>query len=121
MALPGRTVLTAWEKSNGACWYCGAFLSQNSPELTIDHLRPRSRGGTDLADNLVLCCRRCNTLKGVGTVEELRVKLGRVHGQHKPPPGLIAVVAKDSRRIAPRRLEPRELFEFHFEKASLVP
>ncbi len=30
----------------------------------IDHVIPRSKGGTDDIDNLVLACRGCNFLKG---------------------------------------------------------
>lgn len=32
--------------------------------LTIDHHRPRSRGGTDDGENLVYACARCNEHKG---------------------------------------------------------
>jgi hypothetical protein len=28
--------------------------------FTVDHLLPRSRGGTDALENLALACRRCN-------------------------------------------------------------
>jgi len=41
------------------CEYCG-----NGTELSWDHLIPRSKGGPDIAENLVLCCRSCNSSKG---------------------------------------------------------
>ena len=41
------------------CVYCGS-----SENLTVDHVRPRSKGGTDTADNLVTACRPCNQAKG---------------------------------------------------------
>jgi HNH endonuclease len=31
---------------------------------TIDHIVPRSRGGSDDEANLVLCCQPCNSIKG---------------------------------------------------------
>ena len=34
------------------CQYCGSFK-----DLTIDHVVPKSRGGTNTWDNLVTCCR----------------------------------------------------------------
>ena len=37
---------------------------------TVDHVRPRSRGGGDTWDNLVACCVRCNNAKGDRTPEE---------------------------------------------------
>ena len=41
------------------CVYCGS-----SKNLTVDHVRPKSKGGTDTADNLVTACRPCNQAKG---------------------------------------------------------
>ena len=41
------------------CVYCGS-----SENLTVDHVRPKSRGGMDTADNLVTACRPCNQAKG---------------------------------------------------------
>ena len=53
-----------------ACVYCGSRQS-----LTIDHLVPRIRGGSDEADNLVYACRRCNSSKGGrDLVEWMRAK-----------------------------------------------
>src|SRR3972149_9832281 len=41
------------------CIYC-----QSSTNLSYDHLIPRSRGGPDIADNVVLACKPCNSSKG---------------------------------------------------------
>jgi hypothetical protein len=41
------------------CIYC-----QSSTNLSYDHLIPRSRGGPDIADNVVLACKTCNSSKG---------------------------------------------------------
>ena len=43
--------------------------------LTIDHKIPRSKGGTDHFENLWLLCGACNSMKGTGTVAELKAKL----------------------------------------------
>lgn len=40
------------------CPYCGA------PATEIDHIRPRSKGGTNSESNLVGCCHSCNISKG---------------------------------------------------------
>jgi 5-methylcytosine-specific restriction endonuclease McrA len=42
------------------CRYCGA------PATTVDHVVPRSRGGSDDPTNLVAACARCNRAKGAG-------------------------------------------------------
>jgi 5-methylcytosine-specific restriction endonuclease McrA len=54
------------------CAYCAGHAT------TVDHVLPRSRGGSDTWENLVACCVRCNNAKGDRTLEEkgwhLRVK-----------------------------------------------
>ena len=45
--------------------------------FTVDHIIPRSRGGTDHPDNLQLLCAACNSLKGSRTQPELVVELRR--------------------------------------------
>ena len=44
------------EKYNRTCIYCGG---KNTP-LEIDHIWPKSRGGSDRVANLVISCRPCN-------------------------------------------------------------
>jgi len=41
------------------CVVCGA-----TDDLTVDHVIPKARGGTDDLDNLVTMCRRHNSAKG---------------------------------------------------------
>lgn len=52
-------------KWNNACAYCDA----TGVPLNIDHLRPRSRGGSDRISNLVLACAPCNQAKNNTPVE----------------------------------------------------
>jgi 5-methylcytosine-specific restriction endonuclease McrA len=54
------------EKWNRRCAYCGAT---NTP-LQIEHIVPRSRGGSDRVSNLTLACEPCNQAKGDRTAEE---------------------------------------------------
>ena len=41
------------------CSYCGSQTN-----LSVDHLIPRLKGGSDEADNLISACRTCNSSKG---------------------------------------------------------
>ena len=43
--------------------------------MDVDHILPRSRGGTDHADNLQLLCSGCNRSKGGRTMAEWRASL----------------------------------------------
>ncbi len=51
-----------WEEQGGLCWYCRKRVLSRA--ATIDHVRPRSKGGTNARENLVMACGRCNRGKG---------------------------------------------------------
>ena len=53
---------TLFGRQEGHC--AGCKISFPFRNLTIDHLIPRSRGGTDHEGNLQLLCGACNSLKG---------------------------------------------------------
>lgn len=53
------------------CGYCGVSEEDTGAELTVDHFQPRSRGGSDLPENLVYCCFTCNNRKGDAWSPEL--------------------------------------------------
>ena len=60
------------------CQYCGRRHAKT--ELTIDHVIPRSRGGRDSWENLVLACVACNMKKRDLTPDEARMPLLRRPG-----------------------------------------
>ena len=97
-AVPGRTigsfprprvvrlinyVVTRWRHHRGPAWsrpgvmardrrrcgYCG------KPASTVDHIVPRSRGGTNTWLNTVAACGDCNQRKGDRTPAEARMRL----------------------------------------------
>jgi 5-methylcytosine-specific restriction endonuclease McrA len=61
------------------CQYCGR------PAENVDHVIPRSRGGTHTWDNVVAACRRCNGRKENRLFHEVGFKLAR--SPKPPPPG----------------------------------
>ena len=60
-------------RDRNTCQYCGVVLS--SGELTLDHVIPRSRGGSSTWENLVACCHPCNRRKGNHLLHETDMKL----------------------------------------------
>jgi 5-methylcytosine-specific restriction endonuclease McrA len=50
-----QEIFGAWQHQ---CAYCGESAD------TLDHVRPRHKGGATVATNLVPACRNCNRRKG---------------------------------------------------------
>lgn len=46
------------EKWNYQCAYCGS-----EENLTLDHITPRSKGGSDRLTNILCACKECNNSK----------------------------------------------------------
>jgi 5-methylcytosine-specific restriction endonuclease McrA len=85
------------EKWSRKCAYCDA---ENVP-LNIDHVIPRSRGGSDRVSNLTLACIPCNQAKGSLPVREFvtdPARLARILRQAKAP--LRDAAAVNSTRFA---------------------
>ncbi len=55
------------------CQYCG--IKGTPFELTLDHIIPRSRGGSTEPENLCASCFACNQRKGGRTPDEARMPL----------------------------------------------
>ena len=69
--LSRRAVFT---RDGQACVYCGGSAT------SIDHVVPRSRGGTHTWDNVVAACRRCNHAKADRFLAEIGWSLPRQPG-----------------------------------------
>ena len=54
------------EKWNRQCAYCG----KKDVPLQVEHMHPRSRGGSNSVNNLTLACQPCNQKKGSRTAAE---------------------------------------------------
>ena len=62
-------------RDENRCQYCGK--KHPMPELSLDHVIPRSRGGRTSWDNVVCSCTRCNAKKGGRLPEEAGLRLVR--------------------------------------------
>lgn len=65
---PSRSMI--YKRDGHKCQYCGS-----TKELTIDHIIPRSRGGEDTWENLVVACTSCNSRKGDKLLEDTNLVL----------------------------------------------
>jgi 5-methylcytosine-specific restriction endonuclease McrA len=69
----------------GKCIHCNARLVVSTKGetfgATIEHIVPRTHGGTDALENVALACARCNSQKGV-----------RIDPRRRSDPKLVAVI-----------------------------
>jgi len=91
MPQPRLTRREVFARDGNRCQYCGV-----RSDLTIDHVKPRHRGGPHTWENLTTACRACNHRKGGRTPEEAGMEL-----------------AKHPRRPS---AHPAELFAIHLER-----
>jgi hypothetical protein len=64
-------------KSGTHCWYCDRpfYLVRSARfrgvlQKTIEHIRPKSKGGSNSILNQISCCNDCNNLKGNKTLKD---------------------------------------------------
>jgi len=69
-------LLEKWQRK---CAYCG----KSNTALEIEHIIPKSRGGSNKISNLTLACNKCNLSKGNKTAEEFGFK--EIQKQAKKP------------------------------------
>jgi len=81
-------------RDNYTCQYCG----HTSRELTMDHVVPKRLGGPTTWENLVCCCRRCNTKKGDKTLQQVRFSLRKAPRRPKYVPFISLSKYMDSAR-----------------------
>lgn len=93
------TRLAVYLRDGLACVWCGE-TAEDGASLTLDHLTPASRGGSNGATNLVTACKRCNDTRGAESVHEWAAR----HG-------------KDGRKI---RLNARRSLVRHRERARAL-
>lgn len=66
------------DKTGGLCFYCG--VDGTGLRLQIDHMHPRSRGGSNKLENLIPACAPCNMKKRALTVDEFRERCAEAAG-----------------------------------------
>ncbi len=75
--IPKRNVrfsrINIFLRDRDTCQYCGHVFSRK--DLNLDHIEPRSRGGTSTWENVVCSCLECNRKKGGRNPEQAKMKL----------------------------------------------
>jgi 5-methylcytosine-specific restriction endonuclease McrA len=98
--LPAKVARFIAARDSHRCIYCGATAEESGSHLHLDHVVPRSAGGSDTADNLVLACRACNCTRKAMTLTEWSRYVAATRNLH---PATIA------RRVRRRLAQPLPL------------
>lgn len=64
--IPSHIRAAVWNKTGGNCWYCKKPTTPYD-DFQVDHVIPVSKGGANRIDNLVPCCKSCNSTKRAST------------------------------------------------------
>ena len=75
MGICGKTRVKLADRAGWSCGWCAQKTRrdmgwQNS--ATIEHMTPKSQGGTNKLENLMSACARCNRLRGTQAVDKFR-------------------------------------------------
>ena len=49
-----------FKRDNFTCQYCGRNVKEDGVKLQAEHIKPRSKGGSDEWENLTTSCKECN-------------------------------------------------------------
>lgn len=100
-ALSRRAV---FHRDGGRCQYCGGSAE------SIDHVVPRSRGGSHVWENVVAACRGCNAAKGDRLLAETPMTLRTRPATPRELSWIIVAVA-----------EVPELWQQYLQPSRLIP
>lgn len=62
-----------YQRQKGKCNGCMVKFPMRN--MTVDHIKAFSKGGSDRPSNLQLLCNSCNSMKGSGTQAQLKKRL----------------------------------------------
>jgi hypothetical protein len=101
------TRLAIYLRDGLACVWCGA-AAEDGAQLTLDHLMPHARGGSNAPRNLVTACHRCNSSRGKRSVPAFALAVADYLDHGVAALDILGHVRTTARRALPRA-EAREL------------
>lgn len=70
---PRPTKKNLWLRDRGVCQYCSKDITLSN--CTVDHVRPKSKGGKHEWKNITLACSSCNQKKGSRLLENTSMEI----------------------------------------------
>lgn len=101
--------LSIYLRDNLACCYCGTGI-EDGVTLSLDRLKPHSKGGNNHETNLVTCCKFCNDSRGNRGVSEVARGVAAYRNHGVTAEAIIWHVAKQARRsLKPFTAQAKEM------------
>jgi 5-methylcytosine-specific restriction endonuclease McrA len=99
------TRLAIYLRDGLACCWCGSSVEEGT-QLSLDHIKPVSKGGDNQPTNLITCCMKCNSSRG----NRSAFSFAKAVAQYieKSEDDVLKHVLNCKRRVLPRE-EAREL------------
>lgn len=104
-----KTRLAIYLRDGLACVYCGSSI-EDGHQLSLDHLKPRSKGGCNSPKNLVTCCRKCNSSRGNRPVKVFAEKVAEYLGHNVQADQILKNIAACRKRKLDRK-ESQEIMD----------
>jgi hypothetical protein len=93
--------LAIYLRDGMACVWCGSSV-EDGASLTLDHVVPDSKGGTNDAPNLVTSCHRCNSSRGNRSVPRFAKAVAAYLNHGVNPAEIVAHVHRTRARVLPK-------------------
>lgn len=106
-----RKRLAIYLRDGCACKWCGAAV-EDGVKLTLDHVKPHSKGGTNDESNLITACKRCNDSRGARSLKAFAAAVATYLNHGVQAEAILAEVKAAQRRsIKPHLVEAAALIE----------
>ena len=98
--------LAIYLRDNMSCVYCGVGVEEDeSIRLSLDHLTPRVKGGSNNESNLVTCCGRCNSSRGYRTFRDFAIAAAGYINGGRTPEVIVATIERNRKRKLGKYME----------------
>jgi hypothetical protein len=101
--------LAIYLRDGMCCVYCKAAV-ENGTQLTLDHIKPHIKGGSNHESNLVTACHFCNTSRNATTLAAFARKTATVFSKRISAEEILGTVRRNTaRKLAPFVAEAKEV------------
>jgi 5-methylcytosine-specific restriction endonuclease McrA len=100
--------LAIYLRDGMACAYCGSTI-EDGITLTLDHITPYSKGGTNSESNLITCCGKCNSVRQDRNIEDWAKNVAGYIGNVSKSKILAYIKKQTSKKLTTFKKEANEL------------